>query len=113
MSLPIVIRPQAEADIAGIVDSLRAESPKLAQAFVRQLQTSFTLLSDFPLMGALRSYQHPRLHGLRMVPLKQFERYLLFYLPHPHEIQVIRVLHGARDLVSLFAEDMPSIDGED
>jgi toxin ParE1/3/4 len=112
MSVPITIRPQAEADIVGIVDGLKAESPKLAQAFVRQLQHSFTLLSDFPLMGALRSYQHPRLHGLRMVPLKQFERYVLFYLPHPHEIQVIRVLHGARDLPSLFAEDAQRIEGE-
>jgi toxin ParE1/3/4 len=40
---------------------------------------------------------------LRSLP---FGRYVIFYLPRKRGIEVVRVLHGARDLKSLFDEDV-------
>ena len=37
-----------------------------------------------------------------------FDRYLIFDLPHENGIDVIRVLHGARDIDGLFAEEEAS-----
>jgi len=34
-----------------------------------------------------------------------FENYLIFYLPHSGGMDVIRVLHGARDIDNLFAQE--------
>jgi len=44
-----------------------------------------------------------RLKGLRRIPVKGFENYLVFYLPHQGGIDVIRVLHGARNIDNIFA----------
>jgi len=46
-----------------------------------------------------------QLEGLRRFPVHGFESYLIFYLPHPEGMDVIRVLHGARDIDNLFAEE--------
>ena len=45
------------------------------------------------------------LKGLRRFPVKGFENYLLFYLPHQTGIDVIRVFHGARHIDNLFAQE--------
>jgi toxin ParE1/3/4 len=37
---------------------------------------------------------------------KGFPKYLIFYVPLPNGIEVVRVLHGARDLAAAFEEDV-------
>jgi len=37
-------------------------------------------------------------HGVRMIAVKGFKNYLLFYLEQETSIDIIRVLHGARDI---------------
>jgi toxin ParE1/3/4 len=41
---------------------------------------------------------------VRLWPLKQFEKYLLIYRAHSEALDIIRVVHGARDLPALFSE---------
>lgn len=33
-----------------------------------------------------------------------FERWLIFYIPADNTVQIVRVLHGARDLPTILAE---------
>ena len=42
---------------------------------------------------------------LRFFPVSRFKKYLVFYRPVAGGIEVLRVLHGARDLPSILAED--------
>jgi hypothetical protein len=51
-----------------------------------------------PGIGSPRSAKIPLVHGVRMLTIKDFENYLLFYLGHEHWVDVIRVLHGAGDI---------------
>ena len=53
-------------------------------------------LAKNPLMGRERDEVMP---GLRSFP---FKRYVIFYQPLQDGIDVVRVLHGARDIESLF-----------
>ncbi len=46
-----------------------------------------------------------RLKGLRRAPVRGFESHLVFYLPPEAGIDLIRVLHGARDIDNIFAEE--------
>lgn len=39
-----------------------------------------------------------------MFPVKKFENYLIFYQATAEELLIVRVLHGARDMVALFEE---------
>ena len=40
----------------------------------------------------------PLVHGVRMLAIKDFENYLLFYLERENCVDVNCVLHGARDV---------------
>jgi plasmid stabilization system protein ParE len=46
-----------------------------------------------------------RLAGTPRVPVKDFENYLLFYMPRPGGIDIVRVLHGARDIKNIFRNE--------
>ncbi len=61
------------------------------------------MLADMPGMGAPR--EHGGLKGLRMWPVRGFERHLIFYRPIEDGIEVIRVLHASRDLEGLLGEE--------
>jgi len=57
-------------------------------------------LARHPLIGRARP---ELLTDLRSLP---FGRYVIFYLPRKRGIEVVPVLHGARDLGPLFDEDV-------
>jgi toxin ParE1/3/4 len=72
--------------------------------FIAVDETCFHLVKH-PYSGMLYDSGIARLAGLRRVPVKGFENYLVFYLPRRQGIDVIRVLHGARDIDNLFGEE--------
>ena len=51
-----------------------------------------------PGIGSPRYVEITLVHGITMLGIKDFENYLLFYLEHEDCVDVIRVLHGARDI---------------
>lgn len=53
-------------------------------------------------MGAPLVLRHPNLRGMRKWRVKGFDHYLIFYLPHPDGVSIVRVLHSARDWWGLF-----------
>ncbi len=55
-----------------------------------------------PSAGALCDFKSTELHDVRRISLAGFPKHLLFYEFKEKEILVLRVLHGARDLESLF-----------
>jgi toxin ParE1/3/4 len=106
MSLTIQLYPKAQQDIETIVDYLKQENPQSAQNFIQYLQESLDTLSLFPKLGHLRDYQHPTLKQIRMLPIKRFSNYLIFYQPNETTLQVVRVLHASRDIAQLFSIDI-------
>lgn len=69
-----------------------------ADAFVDRLNRQFRLLAKEPMIGRARDELAP---GLRSIPLG---RYVIFYQPIDNGIEVVRVLHGARDADAQFAD---------
>lgn len=51
-----------------------------------------------PGIGSQRYANVALVPGVRMIKVKGFENYLLFYLEREASIDVIRVLHSARDI---------------
>lgn len=51
-----------------------------------------------PLIGVSRPFSKPGLEDLRMWPIPDFEKFLIFYRPLADGIQVVRVLYGMRDI---------------
>lgn len=88
-------RPEARADLAEIWDFIAQDSPKRATEFLRNLESVVETLASQPMMGRER----PELAAdLRSFPAG---RYVIYYLPWPDGIDVVRVLHAARDVARL------------
>lgn len=100
----IAFRKKALEDIEQIVRYLAADHPGAARAFRETLEQTCSILADMPDMGIQRSFGPPRLADIRMWPLRRFEKYLVVYRTRGEILDVIRVVHGARDLPTLFAE---------
>jgi hypothetical protein len=52
----------------------------------------------FPQKDAdLDPHPHPGLSGIRKWPVKDFENFLIFYLPHEGGVTIVRVLYARQD----------------
>jgi len=61
-------------------------------------ERAFRLLAEYPAAGPRRLSRHPDLQGMRSWPITGFRNYLVFYRTVETDIEIVRVLHGARDV---------------
>lgn len=74
---------------------------KIAERFLDNAERSFSLLSTQPKMGKPLTLRRPELAGMRLWRVEDFDNFLVFYLPRPEGVTIVRVLHAARDWWSL------------
>ena len=89
-------RPQAEADILEIWDYIAEDSLIEADRWLDRLDEKFALWATQPTMGRSRDELAPGIRSLA------FGRYVVFFEPLPDGIDVVRVLHGSRDIDASF-----------
>ncbi len=92
----LIRTPQAEGDLLDIWSYIATRNPQAADEVLELIQQKCRLIAEFPNMGANRSELRP---GVRSITVGN---YVVFYRSTANEIEVLRVLHGARDLPSLF-----------
>jgi toxin ParE1/3/4 len=97
----VVLRPLAATDVDQIWDYIAEDSPEHADAWVDRLDAKLRVLASQPMIGRAREELAPRLRSL------PFGRYAIFYLPLHDGIDVVRVLHSARDIDAVFGEHPP------
>jgi plasmid stabilization system protein ParE len=92
----VIITAEAEADLEQIATYVAEQSPRSALKLVRELRERCESLLDAPRGYPLvPRYEHL---GIRRRP---FGRFLIFYRVDQGTIEVIHILHGARDYESL------------
>lgn len=94
----VLRRPQAQNDIDDIWHYIADDNVNAADNWLDKLDEQFRLLTLQPLMGRARDELAV---GVRSFPLG---RYVIFYLPLPNGIDVVRVLHSAQDVPALFEQ---------
>jgi toxin ParE1/3/4 len=87
------------ADLAEIWAYIAEDSPRQADILAVRIDQEFKVLARNPNIGRARP---ELLANLRSFPVGL---YIIFYIPRPRGIEVIRVLHGARDLKPLLQEE--------
>ena len=92
----VTLRPEAEADIIDIWGYIAEDSLAEADRWVHRLDERFQLWATQPMLGRARDELAP---GLRCMA---FGRYVVFYVPLQYGIDIVRVLHGSRDLDASF-----------
>lgn len=88
-----VLSDPAKADVRDIVAYIQKRSPDAAKRVRRELRGEMRRLADFPKMGHLRQ-------DLADEPLRFWSvySYLIVYRPDATPLEIVRVLHGARDV---------------
>lgn len=89
------LAPAAEADLEEIGDRIASEDPSAAMRLVDAPHRRWELLVDYPLSGAARDDVRP---GLRYVVVGN---YLSLYRVVDNGVEIVRVVHGRRDLYNL------------
>lgn len=97
---PVVNRRfAARRDLVDVFDHyVEAGSIRTARRFLAQAEATFQRLARMPSIGTLADPDHPTRPALRYMRVSRFRNYAVFYLPIAGGIDVVRVLHGARDL---------------
>lgn len=95
--MPVLQRTaQAEQDLIEIWTYIAQDNPTAADRVLDDIEQRFHGLADNPLMGRLRPDIAPELRYFTV------GKYLILYRTMPRGIQIVRVIHGARDLPHLF-----------
>jgi toxin ParE1/3/4 len=92
----IRISPRASEDLTEIWSYIADDSVPNADAFIDKLYETIELLARLPGSGRHREELAP---GIQSFP---FGRYVIFYRGVASAIEIVRVLHGARDIESIF-----------
>ena len=108
----IVRRPAANRDLVTTFRYYACEAGlRVADRFFAEAEATFARLARNPGIGA-RYEPHEPLHAdLGYFPVSRFRDYLVFYRAVPGGIEVFRVLHGARDIHGVLAEEF-GIEGD-
>lgn len=102
MSVKVLKHRAAMRDLAEHFDYIALDSESAALRFYSAAESSFRDLAKNPTMGVACQFRSPKGKGLRRWRIKGFENHLIFYRPFNDRIEIVRVLHGARNLKRMF-----------
>jgi toxin ParE1/3/4 len=95
----LVVSPEARSDLVEIWRYLGARSSRATARVMQEIRARFQMLVDFPESGIRREELRA---GLRSFPV---ENYVIFYFIIDGGVEVVRVLHGRRDIEAIFSVD--------
>jgi toxin ParE1/3/4 len=105
MSKRITIRPRASQDIDDHFAYLARNSSETAFQFFDAVRLTIAQIARMPGIGVAYSTQNARLIGLRKWSVKDFKRYIIFYLDLEETVEVVRILYGSRDISSILGRE--------
>ena len=94
------ISPEARDDLDHIHAYISGDNPDAADDVLESAFSTFENLSRMPSMGREREFKSSQLSGLRSFTIQGFRNYLIFYRENQNGIEVVRVVHAARNLDS-------------
>ena len=93
------VLPAADRDLDELAAYLETEaSLETALRFYDAASSTFARIAGMPSIGERWSSSHPRLAALRVWRIEGFENHIVFYRPVDDGIDIVRVLHGSRDI---------------
>lgn len=101
--MPSIVKlPLAKTDLVEIWDYIADDSEARADAFIETINQKLRSLASQPNIGRVRDEIAT---NLRSFPVG---RYVIFYRKFSEGIEIVRVLHSARDLDMIFSQNIDS-----
>jgi toxin ParE1/3/4 len=97
----IVVRPRADFDLDEQAEYIAQDSVAVARRFYEAAEKAFERLAGMPGMGGSWESRDPKYADLRMWPIPGFGKHLIFYRVIADGVEIVRILHSARDIDSI------------
>jgi toxin ParE1/3/4 len=101
----VIIRPRADRDLDEHAAFIARDNLEAGRRFYDAAAQAFEQLAMMPEMGSPRIFRNPVLAGIRLWRIPGYEHHLIFYRPIQNGIEVIRVLHSARDIDGILEQE--------
>jgi toxin ParE1/3/4 len=95
----LTLTTRALNDLEQIFESLEEQSSQAATKLAENLDALQDRLSTFPELGRARDELAP---GIRSIPVKPV--FVVFYRLKGGRVEILRILHGHRDIASALVE---------
>ncbi len=93
---PVIVSRRAEHDLADIADYISPDFPQRALSFIEELEAYFISIGERPLSFTSR----PEWGADKRSAV--YGRYVIVFRTYDDHVEILRVVHGARDLDELF-----------
>jgi toxin ParE1/3/4 len=94
-------RPAARRDLLHLARWIARDNPDAAHRFLDAARDTVHMLADLPKLGPTGRFRSRGLRQVRIWRIPGFEKILVIYAAERTGIDVLRVVHGARDLDTL------------
>ena len=92
----------AKWDMAEIVSYFDERSDSVAQRFEQAVEKTVQMLCAAPESGSLCLFHNPAFMSVRKITIFGYSNYILFFRRFENSLQILRVIHGARDYDKFF-----------
>ena len=108
----LIVRFQARLDVADFSDYIADSNPAIAAEFPRRATARYADLLEHPHSGHIRE-EISRLANIWSIHIPRFRNHLILYRPTDEAVEILRVVHGMRDLKGLLRELERELEAED
>lgn len=105
MNRGVRLRKAARRELDEIADHFSGSSLAVALRFATAVEAAFSRLVENPQVGHLQPGEDLFTRQVRSWPVPGFEAIRVFYRPSPRGIEVVHIVHGARDLPAILEEE--------
>jgi len=104
MTSKLIIRDRATQDLRQQANYILANGTTAAERYLEMAEKTFMQLLQNPRIGKVVGFVPDRMGEVRQWRIKAFTDYLVFYRVDDDRIEILRVLHGARDLAEILSQ---------
>jgi len=97
MAVHILRRLKATHDAEAIADYIAKDSLEAALRFLENTESTLSYLAEFPSIGSPFATDYSEFVSLRTCRVHGFPNHVIYYVEHKKSIEIVRILHGARD----------------
>ena len=102
-----VARPRADRDLGEQAYYYATEaSAAVGHRFLVAAHDTFALLATQPKIGWQPRLRDPELKHLRVFRVRGFDRILILYMPLVDGVEILRVIHGSRNLHAFLSREL-------
>ncbi|WP_145640745.1 type II toxin-antitoxin system RelE/ParE family toxin [Neorhizobium alkalisoli] len=94
--MKVIFTRKARQDLVDIARHLVKHNPSRARSYMEELRTACIEIGEMP-----NAFERLEKTGITEIRRRTFQPYLIFYRLREDEVQLVRVLHGARNYLKI------------